>query len=66
MEKFTHRDYLGDAVYVAIENGMIRLTTEDGISINNVIYMEPSVIKTFLRYLIRIAPDMIFECISGS
>jgi len=28
----THKRYLGDGVYVCAENGMVKLTTENGIS----------------------------------
>jgi hypothetical protein len=37
------KSYLGDGVYVELENDMIRLTTESGISATNTIYLEPEV-----------------------
>ena len=50
------KKYLGDAVYVDIENGMIKLTTEDGIAATNTIYLEPEVVTALLAYLKRIMP----------
>jgi hypothetical protein len=43
--------YLGDSVYVGVENGMLKLTTENGISVTNTIYLEPEVITALLKYL---------------
>lgn len=37
----TNREYLGDSVYVDIENGMLKLTTENGMGPSNTIYLEP-------------------------
>jgi hypothetical protein len=45
----TDKQYLGDGVYVAIEYGMVKLTTEDGISVTNTIYMEPAVVEALER-----------------
>jgi hypothetical protein len=39
------KTYLGDGVYADVEYGMIKLTTEDGISTTNTIYLEPEVIN---------------------
>lgn len=46
-----NKRYLGDGVYIEIEHGMVKLTTEDGISVSNTIFLEPSVIDNLLRYL---------------
>ena len=36
--------YVGDAVYVQVlRTGMIRLTTEDAVSVTNEIFLEPAV-----------------------
>ena len=32
--------YIGDGVYVALDSGMIRLTTENGYEATNTIYLE--------------------------
>ena len=46
--------YLGDAVYIEEDGyGGVILTTENGIEIQNTIYMEPFVIEAMLRYLER-------------
>jgi hypothetical protein len=42
--------YLGDGVYVAIERGMLKLYTSDGISETNVIFLEPSVMDALMDY----------------
>ena len=33
------KTYLGDGVYVEVESGMLKLTTEDGVKVSNVIYL---------------------------
>jgi hypothetical protein len=46
-----HKDYLGDGVYVDFENDMIRLTTEDGISVlAGPIYLDKDVLVALGRY----------------
>jgi hypothetical protein len=47
------KDYLGDAVYAAVEDGMIVLTTEDGIGPSNRIYLDPAVYRSLRRYAKR-------------
>lgn len=47
------KDYLGDGVYVDIQNDMLKLTTEDGISVLNTIYLEPFVYDALVRYVQR-------------
>ncbi len=43
--------YLGDGVYAeADEYGAIILTTENGLSVTNTIYMEPSVLEALERF----------------
>ena len=43
--------YLGDAVYAEWEHGMLKLTTSNGISDTNTIYLEPEVIAALQLYL---------------
>ena len=47
------KEYLGDGVYVDQNavSGALVLTTEDGYSTTNVIYLEPEVLDALLRYL---------------
>jgi hypothetical protein len=45
------KEYLGDGVYAEVESSMLKLTTEDGISATNTIYLEPEVIEALQRYL---------------
>lgn len=42
--------YLGDAVYVEIDRGMIKLTTEDGYRATNTIYLEHDVMENLIQY----------------
>lgn len=42
--------YLGDSVYVEIEGGMLKLTTENGLGASNTIFMEPEVFHELQRY----------------
>ena len=42
--------YLGDGVYVEIESNMVKLTTEDGITATNTIYLEEPVINALCRF----------------
>lgn len=45
------KQYLGDGVYVAVENGMLKLTTEVGLpEPTNVIFLEPEVFVNLKRY----------------
>lgn len=45
--------YLGDAVYVDWYHGMVKLTTEDGKTTSNTIFLEPTVMQTFLEWYER-------------
>ena len=47
------KEYLGDAVYVEQRDGMLKLTTEDGISTTNTIYLEPEVYAALVAYVQR-------------
>lgn len=55
----SHKESLGDSVYVQIEDGAIVLTTEgtkdaDGNTIvSNVVYLEPEVLCALQRYLLK-------------
>lgn len=48
------KDYLGDGVYADFNGFEIVLTTEDGISVHNIIVMEPAVVAAFDRYRERL------------
>lgn len=37
------KQYLGDSVYLELERGMLKLTTENGYGPDNIIYLEPEV-----------------------
>ena len=46
-----NKQYLGDAVYVEIEHGMFKLTTEDGIRVCDTIYLELEVFQALCKYV---------------
>jgi endo-beta-N-acetylglucosaminidase D len=50
-------DYLGDGVYVEMEGGMIKLTTENGICVTNTIYLEPDVYMALVDYVKRLTHE---------
>jgi hypothetical protein len=56
MEGPTYKHYLGDSVYVEIERGMIKLTTNNGYDDDprNVIYMEIEVWNNFNAYMDKV------------
>lgn len=45
------KEYLGDGVYVEIVNDQIVLTTENGVDITNIIYLEPQVLTNLFEYV---------------
>lgn len=44
------KSYLGDSVYAEVEDGMLKLTTENGMGPSNTIYLEPFVMDGLVRY----------------
>ncbi len=48
------KDYLGDGVYINHDNFHTILTTEDGISVSNIIYLEPEMAAKIIAYQERI------------
>lgn len=49
------KSYLGDGVYIeATAIGRIKLTTENGLSVTNTIYLEPEVLAAFWSFIERI------------
>lgn len=47
------KQYIGDGVYADIENGMLKLTTEDGISVQNTIYLGHTEFSILLEYFAK-------------
>jgi hypothetical protein len=47
------KSYLGDSVYAEVENGMIKLTTENGLPTDpsNTIYLELEVYDNLVRFV---------------
>lgn len=43
------KTYLGDGAYLSYDGYHLVLTTEDGISVQNIIYLEPQVYKALVR-----------------
>jgi hypothetical protein len=48
------RVYLGDSVYVAIERGMVKLTTDNGDGPTNTIYLGTDVMRALLAWYDRV------------
>lgn len=46
----TNKRYLGDGVYVQVQDGMLRLTTSDGIATTQEIWLEPEVFIRLQEY----------------
>ena len=42
--------YLGDSVYVEMENDMVKLTTENGLEASNTIYLEEPVMNKLCKF----------------
>lgn len=49
-----NRFYCGDSVFADVENGMVKLTTENGIESTNTIYLEPEVMSQLLGWYDRV------------
>jgi hypothetical protein len=47
------KTYLGDGVYVEVERGLLKLTTENGRIETNAIYLEPAVFYQLAAYFDR-------------
>lgn len=46
-----NKTYLGDGVYVQIESGQIKLTSEDGVSELNTIYLDLYTLEALNKYV---------------
>jgi len=46
----SNKQYLGDSVYVEIENDMLKLTTNNGGRDGNIIYIDEEVLANFFTY----------------
>lgn len=52
------KEYLGDSVYIQIDSvGRIVLTTEDGLSISNTIYIDQTIMRGILDYLEKLSKE---------
>lgn len=55
-----YRKYLGDSIYADFnDHGQIVLTTENGITVNNKIYLELEVMDNLLNYLTWLKEEVI-------
>lgn len=52
------KQYIGDGVYVEVENGMLKLTTSRGGLPDSIIFLEKNVYAELVRY----AKSYEFEC----
>jgi len=53
-QQYDGKQYLGDSVYVDIEQGQIVLTTENGVEVFNTICLNQEVAHALWQYLERI------------
>lgn len=53
--------YLGDAVYAKVSEGVLVLTTEDGIRATNTIILEPETLAALLQYITSLNPPAIMK-----
>jgi hypothetical protein len=51
------KEYLGDGAYIDNDGFGLILTTENGISVTNSIYLEPQVYEALVRYVDRLATE---------
>lgn len=49
--------YLGDSVYADIDNGMVKLTTENGMGASNTIFLEPEVVEALQEFFEAMAAE---------
>lgn len=52
------KTYLGDGVFADLENGMVKLTTEDGYGATNTIYLEDEVLRSFEQYIVYLRREL--------
>ena len=45
-----NKQYLGDGVYVEFDGWGLTVTTENGVAIQNTVYLEPSVLEALVNY----------------
>lgn len=56
------KKYLGDGVYVEVVTGpQLKLTTTDGYSDTNVIFLEVEVLRALQNYITRLNADALFS-----
>lgn len=57
-KRVPEKTYLGDSVYAELENGGLKLTTENGgpFGASNTIFLEPEVYEALVRYAERCKP----------
>lgn len=49
----THKEYLGDGLYVRVLDDTIWLTSENGVEVLDAVALEPRVLDAFARYIER-------------
>jgi hypothetical protein len=50
-------EYLGDSVYVEMEGGMLKLTTNNGLGPTNTIYLDRDVYRALEAYVARLRAE---------
>ncbi len=60
-----HHTYLGDGVYARFAAGTFVLTTENRVSIDNTIFLEPDVLAALARWVRSIDPALAARIFAG-
>jgi hypothetical protein len=53
-----NKEYLGDGAYINYDGFSIVLTTEDGISVQNTVVLEPYTVQAFENYIERLRAEI--------
>lgn len=48
-----NKEYLGDGVYISDDGFQFRITTENGVSVQNEVFMEPLVVESLIKYIAK-------------
>ncbi len=53
VDVMSEKEYIGDGVYVDFDGFGVVMTTENGIEVQNTVYLEPNVMKNLIAYYSR-------------
>lgn len=55
------KTYIGDGCYVDFDGYSLILTTENGVSVQNIIVLEPEVYRALVAYVDRLRSGIVIE-----